>query len=70
MDVDLSDPISIWEYYIHGLEHLVPENDDPNLQMFVNAVTEIASDMKCFDKQNILMRLVIRKVILLTLVMC
>ena len=48
----MTDPSSIWEDCIHGFEHLVPDDVDPNLQMFVNAVTEIASDMNWFDKSK------------------
>ena len=32
------------------MEHILPDDDDPNLQMFVNAVTEIATDLNRFDK--------------------
>ena len=45
----MTDPTSIWEYCIDGFKHIVPENDDPNLQMFVNTVTQIVSDVNCFD---------------------
>lgn len=53
MDVDMTDLSRICEYCIHGLEHLVPDDGDPNSQMFVNAVTEIISDMNCFDKTKL-----------------
>ena len=33
------------EYCIHGMEHLVFDDNDPNLQMFVNAFTAITLDM-------------------------
>ena len=52
IDVDMTDPSSIWDYCIHGLEHHIPDNNDPNLQMFVNTVTEIASDLNQFDKSK------------------
>ena len=52
MDVDMTDPSSIWDYCIHGLEHHIPDDNDPNLRMFVNAVTEIASNLNWFDKSK------------------
>ena len=48
----MTDPSRIRDYCIHGLEHHIPDNIDPNLQMFLNAVTEIASDLNRFDKSK------------------
>lgn len=50
----MTNPFSICEYCIHGLEHLVPDYNNPDLQMFVNAITEIVSIMNQFDKSKYL----------------
>lgn len=42
----MKDPVSIWEYCIHGLD--LPGNDDFHLRLFINAVEEIALDMNQF----------------------
>lgn len=46
-DVDMEDPVSIWDQCVHGLD--IPDNNDFHLHLFLNAVEEIASDMNCFD---------------------
>ena len=46
----MTDASSIWEYCVNGFEHILPDNDDQNLQIIVNAVTEIATDLNRFDK--------------------
>ena len=48
----MTDPSSIWEYCIHGLEHQVPKINDPDLQIFVDVVTKIPSNLNWFDKSK------------------
>lgn len=44
MNVDTTYPFNIWEYSILGLGYHCPEDNDPDMQMLVHAVTEIDLD--------------------------
>ena len=49
-DVNMNDPESIWQYYVHGLD-LSPD-DDFDVGLFVNSIKEISSDLNCFNKEK------------------
>ena len=51
-DVDMTDADSIWDYYVNGLEHVLPSNNDSSILQFANAVHKISKDMNCFDKSK------------------
>ena len=48
----MMDADSIWDYCVHGLEHILPSNNDTSLLQFANAVCKISKDMNYFDKSK------------------
>ena len=51
-DVNMTDADSIWNYCVNGLDHQLPEDNDPSMVHFANAVWAIAKDMNRFDKSK------------------
>ena len=48
----MTDADSIWNYCVNGLEHELPDDNDPSMLHFAHAVRTIAKDMNQFDKSK------------------